>query len=603
MSAERRRREREMSRVRTFLTVVRAGLRSNFGLAVLKYRLFVEKKDRWLVPIIGLAALSVVPMYYGVVLALKNIYGVLQPIGQERALLSLAFLSGSLLILLFGVYYIIAAFYFSRDLELLIPLPLRPSEVMASKFAVIVINEYLTAAAVVLPIVITYGVLARGGPGYWLNAALVYAALPVIPLAAVSLVVVVMMRFINVSRKKDALILIGSILLLVLAFGLQIVMGRSMGGGAGPDTSSAAIAAFFTSPDSLLNRVGAFFPPARWAAKAVAGGFTGEGLANLALLWGVSLLLFGAMVVLAEALFYRGLVGLGETTGKKRRLTRAEMSRRVSSGRRAFKAIFAREWKIMNRTPIFLLNGTLVVVLLPAIFVIMATVDAGGAAGGVAGGVAGAAGAVSGSAGGSGGGDTMALLRAMVSANPLVVILATALFMTVCGSLNGTSSSAFSREGGQFWISKAIPVAPREQAAAKFLHSYIVAVLGVITAGAVSAVVFHLGAAHLAAAAALALVAGVLLTVVGMAIDLARPLLDWVNPQKAIKQNLNVLLGMLADIGILTIVYFGVKALVKAKVATNAVLGIVLAALVVLSVVSYAALLKFADKRYPRIES
>jgi len=587
------------SRARTFLTVVRAGLRSNFGLAVLKYRLLVEKKDRWLVPIIGLAALSVVPMYYGVVLVLKNVYGVLRPMGQERALLSLAFLSGALLILLFGVYYVIAAFYFSRDLELLIPLPLRPSEVMASKFAVIVINEYLTAAAVVLPIVITYGVLARGGPGYWVNAALVYAALPVIPLAVVSLVVVVMMRFINVSRKKDALILIGSMLLLVLAFGLQIVMGRSMGGGgaragAGPAASTAAISVFFASPDSLLNRVGAFFPPARWAAKAVAGGFTGEGLANLALLWGVSLLLFGAMVALAESLFYRGLVGLGETTGKKRRLTRAEMSRRVSSGRRAFKAIFAREWKIMNRTPIFLLNGTLVVVLLPAIFVIMATVDAGGAAG-----AAGAAGAVS----GNGGGDTMALLRAMASANPLVVILATALFMTVCGSLNGTSSSAFSREGGQFWISKAIPVAPREQAAAKFLHSYIVAVLGVITAGVVSTVVFHIGAAHLAAAAALALAAGVLLTVVGMAIDLARPLLDWVNPQKAIKQNLNVLLGMLADIGILTIVYFGVKTLVRAKLATNAVLGIVFAALVALSVVSYAALLKFADKRYPRIES
>ena len=101
------------------------------------------------------------------------------------------------------------------------------------------------------------------------------------------------------------------------------------------------------------------------------------------------------------------------------------------------------------------------------------------------------------------------------------------------------------------------------------------AVLGVITAGGVGAVVLHLEAAHLAAAAGLALVAGVLLTVVGMAIDLARPLLDWTNPQKAIKQNLNVLLAMLADIGLLTGVFFGVKALIKAKLGTNAVLGVV----------------------------
>ena len=87
------------------------------------------------------------------------------------------------------------------------------------------------------------------------------------------------------------------------------------------------------------------------------------------------------MIVVAEKLFYRGLVGLGETTGKKRRLTRAEMSRRVSSGRRAFAAVFGREWKIMNRTPIFLLNGVLVSVFVPAIFVLMATIDSGGSGG------------------------------------------------------------------------------------------------------------------------------------------------------------------------------------------------------------------------------
>ena len=107
----------------------------------------------------------------------------------------------------------------------------------------------------------------------------------------------------------------------------------------------------------------------------------------------------------------------------------------------------------------------------------------------------------------------------------------------------------------------------------------------------------------MAAAAGLALVTGVLLTAVGMIIDLARPLLDWMNPQKAIKQNLNVLLAMLADIGILTAAFFGIKAMIKAKLAPNAVLGVVFAALVVLAALSYGFLLRFADKRYPEIES
>jgi len=575
-----------MSELGRLTAVIRAGLRSNFGLATLKHRLFKEKKDRWLVPLIGAAAIGVVPMFYGLVLLIENVFLVLKPMGQERALLSFGILAGQILILLFGIYYVIASFYFARDLEFLIPLPLRPGEVMASKFAVIVINEYLTVAAVVLPVVVTVGVLARGGVGYWVNAALVYLALPIIPLAVVSIVVVAMMRVINVSRKKDALILIGSLVLIGASFAVQIGLGRSAGNG-GPGASARALAAFFTSPDSLLNRVGAVFPPGIWATKAIAGGFSGEGLANLALLLGVSVVAFAGMVVAAEKLFYRGLVGLGETTGKRRRLTRDEMSRRVSSGRRAFAAIFGREWKIMNRTPIFLLNGVLVSVFIPAIFVLMATIDRGGRGG---------------ASGGGGGGDPMALLRAMMSANPLVVILGAALFMTICGSINGTASSTFSREGAQFWISRTIPVAAREQAAAKFLHSYLVAMLGVATASVVAAVFLHLKAAHLAPAVGLSLVAGVLLTAVGMMIDLARPLLDWTNPQKAIKQNLNVLLALLADVGILTVVFFAVKALIKAKLATNVVLSVMFVGLGALAAASYVALLRFADKRYPEIE-
>ena len=196
----------------------------------------------------------------------------------------------------------------------------------------------------------------------------------------------------------------------------------------------------------------------------------------------------------------------------------------------------------------------------------------------------------------------MALVKAMMAANPLIVILGSALFMTICGSINGTASSTFSREGAEFWISRVIPVAPREQAAAKFVHSYLVAMLGVVTASIVAAIFFHLKAAHLAPAFVLSMVAGVLLTAVGMMIDLARPLLDWTNPQKAIKQNLNVLLALLADVGILTAVFFAAKALIKANLGTNVVLGIVFAGLAALAAASYRALLNFADRRYPQIE-
>lgn len=560
--------------MKRFLTLVRAGLKSNFGLSVLRHRLFKEKKDRWLVPLVGVAFLGVLPSVYGLILLVQNIYLALKPLGQERVLLTLGIMGGQLFILLFGLYYVISAFYFSRDLEFLIPLPLKPFEVIASKFAVIMVNEYLTVMAIVLPVLIGYGVLARGGLSYWTNGVLVYLFLPVIPLAAVSILVVLMMRFVNLSRKKDALILAGSVLLIAVGMSLQFLLGRSGRGG----LASGAMTSFFTSPNSLLNRVGARFPPSIWATKAIAGGFSASGLLNLALFAGTSLLLFAAILLLSEKLFYRGLVGLGEVSGRRRLLSRAQMSQRISSGRNPVRAIFAREWRIMNRTPIFLLNGTLIIVIVPVLFVLMARA-------------------------GSGRGDAGAILKIMTSANPLFVILAAAAFMIVCGSLNGTSSSTFSREGSQFWISQVIPVSPREQVAAKFLHSYLLALLGTVTASTVAVWLLHLKAAHVAAAAGLSLVAGVLLTSVGMMIDLARPLLDWTNPQKAIKQNLNVLLAMCADIGILTGLFFVIRFLVRAGFSGTTVLVSLFVVLTALAGLSCAALVKFAEKRYREIEA
>ena len=554
-------------------TLIHAGIKSNFGLAVLWHRTVREKKDRWIVLVLGFSLLGIFPMMSGFILVIREAYSALKPLGQEKVLLNAGLLAGQMVVFLFGIYYVISALYFSRDLEMLIPLPLRPSEVMISKFAVLVINEYLTVAIVVLPVMITYGVLSRSGAGYWIHAALVYLALPVIPLAIVSVLVIAMMRITNVSRKKDILIVVGSIAVLAAVMGFQYMMQR-----AGSKAFSAQdLAAFLASPDSLLMRIGAWFPPSIWGAKAVAGGFSPEGLIHLILLLGSSALVFVALVLLGERLFYGGVIGLSEISMRKRRLSHDEMSRRISSGRHAIAAIFTREWRIMNRTPVFLMNGVIVVLLFPVLIVLMSRTGSAPLA------------------------DLSAKMAESGNAAPLILILA--LFMVICGTLNGVSSSSFSREGIQFWISQVIPVAPREQAAAKFLHSYLISMLGIVAASVVGIVLLDPKAALLITAAGVALVTDALLTAVGMMIDLARPLLDWTNPQKAIKQNLNVLLATLADVGILTLAFFGARFLFKARLEDAAVIGIISTAMALLAALSYWGLLKFAEKRYREIET
>jgi ABC-2 type transport system permease protein len=191
----------------------------------------------------------------------------------------------------------------------------------------------------------------------------------------------------------------------------------------------------------------------------------------------------------------------------------------------------------------------------------------------------------------------------MGSGDSLFNILILALFMAICGLTNGTSSSTFSREGGQFWISRVIPVAPWEQIAAKFLHSFMIGSLGILAALVVALIILHPTTTHLVLAVGLALITGFFLTAIGMIIDLARPLLDWTNPQKAMKQNLNVLLSIFASLGFLTGAYFAIKPFVKAETSPAVILWSLFAVLTVLAALSYLALLKFARKRYREMES
>ncbi len=549
------------------LALLRVALRSNFGLTVVRHRLFVEKRDRWMVPLILLGFAGFGPLVLAYIEFLKFMFGALQPAGQETVVLTMAILAGQILVLVFGLYYVLSVFYFSRDLGFLVSLPVRPAEVMLSKFGVILVNEYLTTALIVVPAFVVYGFLARRGLDYWVLAALVYLLLPVIPVALAGLLVVGMMRVVNVSRKKDFFILAGSLVLLAAALLFQFSLARTQDMG--------EVMSLFTARDGLVQVVGARFPPCIWASRLLGEGLSVRGLGFLGLFGGGSVALLLFLVVVAERMFYRGLVGLGERAAGRRRLSRADLGARISTGRRPVRAVFKREWRLMNRTPVFLLNGILSVVLVPV--VLFLALRAGDASG------------------------PLAALRSLGTMDAASEILIAAVFFVVCGTLNGTASSTYSREGRQFWLSKVIPVSPVHQTLGKFFHSYLIAALGTAAGAGVSIILFRLGAGRLVPAVLLALVGGVFFSALSMAVDLARPLLNWTNPTKAMKQNLNVLIAVALEVGLLFALGYLIKAARVVGLSGPGLIVAVFVLMTLLSAASLAFLLRFAEKRYPLI--
>lgn len=65
---------------------------------------------------------------------ISGAYDLLIPVGQEGVLLSLSLSLVSMMIFFFGIFYVISVFYFTKDIEYLLPLPLRPWEIIGAKF-------------------------------------------------------------------------------------------------------------------------------------------------------------------------------------------------------------------------------------------------------------------------------------------------------------------------------------------------------------------------------------------------------------------------------------------------------------------------------------
>jgi ABC-2 type transport system permease protein len=560
--------------MKALFMLVRIGLRTNFSLATVRHRLLVQKKDRWLALLVLVGIVGLAPLLTGYLKLIRFMYAVLQPLGQENILVTLALLQGQMLVLLFGILYIISAFYFARDLEILIPLPLRPITVIQGKFFVVLVNTYLTMLPLTAPLLIYLGFLDRKPASYWLLLPLVYLLLPIIPLAIISLLVIGMMRLIRFSRKKDALMVMGSVIIILAVLAVQFSLGRMEAGG--ESAARAAVLHLLSEKNGLVPWLGANFPPSIWATRALVEPLFPAGLTQLGIFLSLSLLCYIGLVKLGERLFYQGLIGLREMSAVRNSNLPLALARRLPKRPRPMLALFLREWRLMNRTPIFFLNGVFIIFLAPLLFFI--TMNRSGR-------------------------PIIAMVRnLLVSGHSLHVILGAAGFLTISSALNGTASSTLSREGAQFWLSRIIPVSWRRQTVAKFLHCYSLSVLGVAVSTIVLVFSVKLPAGVVLLSMLLSLMAGAVLNVIGMAIDLARPKLDWINPQRAIKQNLNVFVALLLGSALVTVCgYLAIK-LFQAGLSSGLIYVLLLAALAVALIFGFRGLLSWADRRYPAIE-
>lgn len=147
--------------------------------------------------------------------------------GQPEIFLNVYFLILAVLILFQTILVCTNVFYFSKDLEFILPLPLRPIEILISKYATVISKLYISEMIFALIPILIYGIRTDSSILYYIYALLVLVLFPIFLSLVVSMVMMFVMKISKFIKNKDLFQLVMTLLLMIILLAIEYrVMGN-----------------------------------------------------------------------------------------------------------------------------------------------------------------------------------------------------------------------------------------------------------------------------------------------------------------------------------------------------------------------------------------
>lgn len=474
-----------------------------------------SKKRFKTIALYGVILLALIPFMFSIAKVTEYLYDALAAVNQQGTILALVLALTSLSIMVFGVLYVVNVFYFASDIEYLLPLPLKPSLILSGKFTVTVIYEYIIEVMFLLPVLIQYGIKSGGGILYYIYAIIIFLITPIVPLIVSSVIVIIIMRFTNIAKNKDRFKVISGFFAMFIAIGFNLGVQKLTG------RNNGDIQQIIMSGDnSYINIISNIFPSAKFSSIALANSSTSEGFLYFMLFVGINVVLYVLFLYLGEKVYFKGVVGLTESQSKRKKYKDSELSKILVS-KSPLISYTMKEIRMLVRTPIFLLNCVATNFLWP-IFLIFPMILQPESR------------------------EYMPMVSDILAkGDNLGVVLgwvgAASLFVA---SANGIASTSISREGKNAYFNKYIPMNYMTIVMSKILCSMLFSSIGIILLLGVLGVVLGIGIKIILLSLVISIFGMVLSSIIGITIDLNYPKLNWDSEQKAVKQNLNMVIGM-----------------------------------------------------------
>ncbi len=452
----------------------------------------------------------------------------LLPIQQEGLVISLLFLALSTMIFFMAIFLVPAVYYFSKDSETLLALPLTPEAIVLSKFSLSMVYEFLTIFVISTPIIIGYISIMNPNVLFYLMLVVVLLTIAIVPLAFAGLIIMVIMAFVPFFKNRDFFNYASGFLALTFAIGLNYLMG-----GTATLDQNSLIQLLNNGNNSLLGIMKIAFPNVPFAISALVN----SNILDFVIYLVITALVLVGFVFVSKLVYFKGVIGVNETSASRKNLN-LKAYNKITSSKGVIFSYFVKEMKLMIRTPVYLLNNISTVILIPAILLVTLV-------------------------SGVGADDEVVKLINSIdwSSGSILLIITFAGFVVgiMMSTMNLITVTSLSREGTNIYYMKLIPMSYVKQIQAKILSGVVVSMVGILFM-LVPAWIFFKIQFHLIFFAFIASILGMIfINYLGMIVDLIHPKLIWEQETAAVKNNLNSVFTMLPAFGISFGIFFLVQ--------------------------------------------
>lgn len=453
---------------------------------------------------------------YGLISTLKQA-------NQESMFIGIFLLGLALLTIIQSIISATNVFYFSKDIEYILPLPLKPKEILISKLNVILITEYIMEIIFAVTPITIYGILTLQGPMFYIISLLVLIVFPIIPILIATFIIMIIMSFSKRFKNKDRFRLIAPLIGIILA----VIMSFSLSGTT--NYSEEDLLNSLKQANSMVEMVSDNLPIIKPAINAIVNSSFVEFLKLL----GITLILYIVFILIGNKIYFRGVIGNLSSGTKKGKEVKLKKIKTNSIG----KSYIIKEFKVLLKNPIFFIQCVLPSVLMPIIFlgIFIVTLNTNNSQEAL---------------------NEFKSVLGIYIETPigLAIIISVTEFLT---SMLYIAPTVISRDGQNAIFMKYIPISYYKQLIYKGIPNIF---FGTITSTIVIAFIYILAKPSLLFLLTVFIINLILLilqTLLMELVDLRKPKLEWTTEYAVVKQNLNLLWPVvlnLLEIGIIFII-------------------------------------------------